>query len=286
MSKIISRQEAIAKELKRYFTGKPCKWGHTSERVVVTGNCTGCYTFTYKIEKTKRQKISYNSVICQRCNKLFTPPHHLQKYCSSECKEIYKSARQKKYNKTNIGRKIQKESSKKYSQSVKGKAYHKEYAQSEEIRKKQKIYRSLTQTKQKIEKWKLSKGKQYFRDLINKNQKARRNTDPIFKLRQDIRNRLNIFLKISNISKRNKTFIMIGCTPQFLKAYLEKQFYSHPLTNKNMTWKNHSLKGWHIDHIEPLSLAKTPEDVEKLMHYTNLEPMWAEYNIKKGNKII
>ena len=73
---------------------------------------------------------------------------------------------------------------------------------------------------------------------------------------------------------------MIGCTPEFLKEYLEKQFKS------GMTWKNHSLKGWHIDHIIPLNSAKTPEVVEKLMHYTNLQPMWAEDNIKKSNKIL
>ena len=65
-----------------------------------------------------------------------------------------------------------------------------------------------------------------------------------------------------------------------LQEYLEKQFKS------GMTWKNHSLKGWHIDHIIPLNSAKTPEVVEKLMHYTNLQPMWATYNLKKGNKII
>ena len=53
-----------------------------------------------------------------------------------------------------------------------------------------------------------------------------------------------------------------------------------------MTWKNHTIDGWHIDHIIPLSSAKTSKDVEKLMHYTNLQPMWAIENIKKSDKII
>jgi hypothetical protein len=39
--KIITRSEARALGLKRYFTGKPCKHGHVAERNV-SGNCTEC----------------------------------------------------------------------------------------------------------------------------------------------------------------------------------------------------------------------------------------------------
>lgn len=51
-----------------------------------------------------------------------------------------------------------------------------------------------------------------------------------------------------------------------------------------MTWENRNE--WHIDHITPLSSAKTEEELYKLCHYTNLQPLWAEENLKKGNKII
>ena len=53
-----------------------------------------------------------------------------------------------------------------------------------------------------------------------------------------------------------------------------------------MNWKNNTPKGWHIDHIIPLDSAKTPKALERLMHYTNLRPLWATENIKKGNRII
>jgi hypothetical protein len=39
---IIARSEAKAKGLKRYFTGKPCKHGHVSERYVVAWHCCEC----------------------------------------------------------------------------------------------------------------------------------------------------------------------------------------------------------------------------------------------------
>jgi hypothetical protein len=73
---------------------------------------------------------------------------------------------------------------------------------------------------------------------------------------------------------------MIGCTPQFLKEHLEKQF------KDGMNWENYGLYGWHIDHIIPLSSAEDEDGVYKLCHYTNLQPLWAKENLSKGSKII
>ena len=78
---------------------------------------------------------------------------------------------------------------------------------------------------------------------------------------------------------------VIGLSQQELIAYLEKKFYPHPKTGKKMTWKNHSLHGWHIDHIKPVTsfnLSKL-EEQKKCFHYSNLQPMWAEENLKKSN---
>ena len=93
-----------------------------------------------------------------------------------------------------------------------------------------------------------------------------------------MRSRLRKYLTIHNITKRNKTFDIVGCTPEFLKEYLEIQF------TEGMTWENRCE--WHIDHIIPLSSAKNEDELYKLCHYTNLQPLWAEDNLKKSNKII
>ena len=39
---IISCAEAKRQGLKRYFTGKPCKWGHVCERAVINSRCVQC----------------------------------------------------------------------------------------------------------------------------------------------------------------------------------------------------------------------------------------------------
>jgi len=93
-----------------------------------------------------------------------------------------------------------------------------------------------------------------------------------------MRSRLSSYLKKNNITKKNKTFDIVGCSPKFLKKHLEKQF------KEGMSWDNRDE--WHIDHIIPLSSAETEERLYELCHYTNLQPLWAEENMKKGNKIL
>lgn len=113
----------------------------------------------------------------------------------------------------------------------------------------------------------------------NEYQNNRKLNDPIFKLNSSMRARMRTFFKTKNITKNNKTFIIVGCTPLELREHLEKQF-----TN-NMSWENHGIHGWHIDHIIPLSSGKTEDEILELFHYTNLQPLWAVDNLKKGGKL-
>ena len=56
---ILKRREAKAKGLKTYFTGKPCQYGHISERYSICGSCLTCrslkYDTSYPIPFNKRR---------------------------------------------------------------------------------------------------------------------------------------------------------------------------------------------------------------------------------------
>jgi len=108
--------------------------------------------------------------------------------------------------------------------------------------------------------------------------KERMENEPIFVLTNRMRCRIWKYLKIYKINKNNNTFEIVGCSPLELKEHLEKQFIN------GMSWNNR--EDWHIDHIIPLSSAKTKDELLKLFHYTNLQPLWAIDNIKKSNKIL
>jgi hypothetical protein len=126
------------------------------------------------------------------------------------------------------------------------------------------------------------KSSEYYKnnkEKVHEYLKNKYNNDYFFKLKITVRNRINQFLRNNNISKKNKTFNIVGCTPSYLKEHLEKQF------TEGMSWDLMG-KHIHIDHITPLSSAKTEEELYKLCHYTNLQPLWAEDNLKKSNKIL
>ena len=124
----------------------------------------------------------------------------------------------------------------------------------------------------------LEKNKEILSLKRNNSEKKRRDSDSLYKLKIYMRNRIWFYLKKTDIRKKNTTFEMVGCLPQQLKIFLEQKFID------GMSWDNQGK--WHIDHIIPLSSAKTEEELYKLCHFTNLQPMWASDNIKKGAKIL
>lgn len=72
----------------------------------------------------------------------------------------------------------------------------------------------------------------------------------------------------------------IGCSWQELQNHIEKQF------TPNMTWKQVMSGEIHIDHIKPLALfnLENPEEFFIACHYTNLQPLWAIDNLRKGTR--
>ncbi len=102
-------------------------------------------------------------------------------------------------------------------------------------------------------------------------------TDTLFNITERIRSLINISIRKMGYSKNTKTQQILGCSYKEFKKYFESLF------RDGMSWENRHL--WHIDHIIPIHSAKSEEDIIKLNHHTNLQPLWAAENIKKSNKI-
>ena len=103
----------------------------------------------------------------------------------------------------------------------------------------------------------------------------RKKNDPIFALTKRLRQ--GIYRSIRGVKLRSSLDIL-GCTEENFKIHIENQF------TDDMSWDR--LNEIHIDHIIPISSAETLEDVYRLNHYTNLQPLWARDNIQKYNKIL
>jgi len=116
------------------------------------------------------------------------------------------------------------------------------------------------------------------KDKIYLTRKIRYNKDSLFRLTENIRSNIgNSFLK-NGYTKKSKTYEILGCSYKEFKLYLESKFESW------MTWENKGRYngefnfGWDIDHIVPLSNAETEEDIIRLNHYTNLQPLCSKVN--------
>jgi hypothetical protein len=118
------------------------------------------------------------------------------------------------------------------------------------------------------------------RDKVNNYVKRKKEKTPLFKVELNIRSRMAQYLKQKNITKRNKTYDIVGIDINGLKKHIEEQF------ENGMTWENYGMYGWHIDHKIPLCSAANENELLKLFHYTNLQPLWAEDNLKKNGKLL
>lgn len=129
-------------------------------------------------------------------------------------------------------------------------------------------------------KWR-KKNKDKVRAYHLKNVKKKLLQDPLFRLQQNIRTRICGALSKAGALKGSRTLKLVGCTAMELRTYLEKKFLP------GMTWGNRGRHGWHIDHIIPLAKFDLHDPVQRAsaFHYTNLQPLWAEDNLRKSDKI-
>ena len=180
----------------------------------------------------------------------------------SRCKECFyeykkNNPKEKEYRRTNYERHREKKL-----------AYKKQYRENntEKIKQQSKEYNSRPEVKKAKTKY----NREY--------ERSRKANDELYKFKKNIQANISRSIRSMGYRKNSRTQDILGCDYNFVRSYLEKQF------KDGMTWDNYGE--WHIDHIKPISSAKDFADAIKLNHYTNLQPLWAEDNRKKNNKII
>ena len=167
----------------------------------------------------------------------------------------------------------------------KNKKWHLKYIEDHKEERKDfhKNWFSLNYTKQEKETdpEKIKKNNKFKK---NKYQKNRKQSDNLYRLKCNFRSYFSNMLKNKGFKKKVKTHEILGCSYIEFKEYLESKFESW------MTWDNYGLYngelnyGWDIDHIIPQSSANTEEELLKLNHFSNLQPLCSYTNrVVKSN---
>ena len=107
---------------------------------------------------------------------------------------------------------------------------------------------------------------------------AQDKNDILFKFKKSLRSTISKSLSSKGYKKNTKTTNILGCPIGEFRLYIESKFEDW------MTWENYGKYngelnyGWDIDHIIPLSSVETEEDIIRLNHYTNLQPLCSYTN--------
>tara|TARA_R110002153_G_scaffold65712_1_gene175732 strand:+ start:464 stop:1357 length:894 start_codon:yes stop_codon:yes gene_type:complete len=114
----------------------------------------------------------------------------------------------------------------------------------------------------------------------NAHLRERRKTDPAWAIQCRLSSRLATILKGVGCRKPASTMQIVGCTRDELIAHLASKF------KQGMTMENQGSY-WHVDHIMPCAAFdhNIPAQVRTCWHYTNLQPLEAKENMRKGCKI-
>jgi hypothetical protein len=115
--------------------------------------------------------------------------------------------------------------------------------------------------------------------------KNKRQADPIYRFKKNVRTMIGKSLKKKSYTKKSQTFKIIGCLQDDFIKYIESKWESW------MNWDNYGLFngepnfGWDIDHIRPMITGETEDEIIRLNHYTNLQPLcsYINRNIKRDS---
>lgn len=161
-------------------------------------------------------------------------------------------------------------------------AYAKQWELDNKERAQAKRNKWNAEHKEQVAGWK-TKYRDNNRDRVRKSAREyvgrRRDTDDNFRLRAALRTRIHSALNSKGVRKLSRTELLLGCTIQFLKGYLEARF------QPGMSWENYGI--WHVDHIMPCDAYDLRDTAQQMacFNYANLQPLWGAENVRKGSKL-
>lgn len=128
-----------------------------------------------------------------------------------------------------------------------------------------------SKNKEKVKKYKSSRK---YKNYVNDYNKTKRQKDDLHRFKYNLVRCISNSFSRKNIKKGSRTFDILGCDYEYLISW-----FSYV---NNKEYCNDS----HIDHVVPISLAENEEELMVLNHFSNLQIMDSEENIKKSNKYI
>ena len=121
------------------------------------------------------------------------------------------------------------------------------------------------------------------RKLTSERHAQRKERDENYRIMRKLRSSIGTRIKrYTGNRKAAKCVELLGCSIEFFRGWIEAQFQN------GMTWANHGLHTWHIDHRIPCAEFDLRDESQQrqCFHYTNLQPLWALDNIRKADKLI
>lgn len=85
-------------------------------------------------------------------------------------------------------------------------------------------------------------------------------------------------LRLNGFTKKSRTYKILGCSFDFFLNHISSQFTEGMSIEK-------LGKEIHLDHITPISSASTEEEIIRLNHWSNFQPLWAKDNLLKRDKL-
>jgi len=281
---IISRDEAISLNLKRYFTGEPCNYGHISERKITCRTCVECHNIKVRAARaTQEQKIKeseYRSSDEYKRRKNLKA--RLSRINSTIQREIDRLANKERAGVRYVSKQeaIEFGLSRYFDGSLCKRGHMSERSTSNGCCCQCSIEIAARPDRLKTKRSYYNENKDRFAKSGVIRQRERYAENPEYKASVAVRNMLKRVLRKAKTKKYGGSYEILGYDGGDLMSHMESLFVD------GMSWDNYGE--WHIDHVIPVSwwFKNGVEDPATINALSNLQPLWKQDNLDKRDKLI